>query len=173
MRFLEHGWPGHVERASSTAPFDWGKSGLQSQSSGKKLQPRLVSRDFAAYDVKAKAAYKFSYDRRHSARPLPALRPGDGVLLKLDGEKGWRTPSTVVSTVKEPRSYLVQTQDGNVLRRNRRHLQPVPVSAPQQEHHTDCSQPLKLEEPSTPPNPSPAYNSSHKTHYRVQNHYKQ
>jgi len=56
---------------------------------------------------------------------LSHLNLGDQVLLRLDGEKKWSTSGMVVKQTKEPRSYLVQTQSGTVLRRNRRHLQKV------------------------------------------------
>lgn len=92
----------------------------------KNLRPCLISLEkVAEKDKQAKAAYKHFFDRRHSVRMLPHLNPGDQVLLKLDGEKAWSTSGMVVKHTKEPRSYLVQTQSGNVLRRNRRHLQRV------------------------------------------------
>lgn len=48
------------------------------------------------------------------------------VRIKLDGEKGWKTPARVIGKCKEPRSYLVETENGAVLWRNRRHQQVVP-----------------------------------------------
>jgi len=44
----------------------------------------------------------------------------------LDGEKGWKTSATVVAKAPEPRSYIVQTKEGTISRRNRRHIQSVP-----------------------------------------------
>lgn len=92
-------------------------------------------------DQQTKAAYRFFYNRRHSARPLSALQPGQSVTVKLDGEKGWKTPAKVITKAQEPRSYLIQTDQGTVARRNRRHLQEVPEPAPQsagQETSNDC-----------------------------------
>ncbi|CAI5666018.1 unnamed protein product [Oreochromis niloticus] len=53
--------------------------------------------------------------------------------MKLDGQKGWTTPAKVISKSKEPRSYLVEMANGNVTRRNRQHLQPVPGTADPEE----------------------------------------
>ncbi|KAL6472221.1 hypothetical protein MHYP_G00184090 [Metynnis hypsauchen] len=65
-------------------------------------------------DQKAKRAYQFFYNRRHSARPLPELQPGQRVMVKLDTEKSWKMPATVMSKSHEPRSYVVQTEDNLV-----------------------------------------------------------
>lgn len=94
----------------------------------------------------AKEHYRFFYNRRHSVRPLPELRPG--VRVKLDGDKGWTTPAKLVGKSMEPRSYLVEKDNGTVTRCNRQHLQAVPESvdpAEQQQHASpdppqqDCS----------------------------------
>ncbi|XP_026016758.1 uncharacterized protein K02A2.6-like [Astatotilapia calliptera] len=100
----------------------------------KTLLPSPVNRDTVCQrDAAAKDSYRFFYNRRHSARPLPELLPGQDVVVKLDGEKGWTTPAKVISKSKEPRSYLVEMANGNVTRRNRRHLQPVPGTADPEE----------------------------------------
>ncbi|XP_055061242.2 uncharacterized protein [Misgurnus anguillicaudatus] len=80
-------------------------------------------------DKHTKQAYQYFYNRRHSARSLPDLHPGQSVKVKLDGEKGWKTPATVVEKAPEPRSYIVQTDGGAISRRNRRHIQSVPETA--------------------------------------------
>lgn len=81
-------------------------------------------------DATAKDSYRFFYNRRHSARTLPDLHPGQQVRVKLDGEKGWTAPAKVISKSKMPRSYLEEMSNGNVARRNRRHLQAVPGADP-------------------------------------------
>lgn len=73
-------------------------------------------------DAAAKDAYKYFYNCRHSARPLPELHPGQSVRVKLDGDKEWKTPATVIRKSQEPRSYVVEMDNGTVTRRNRRHL---------------------------------------------------
>lgn len=74
-------------------------------------------------DAMEKAKQAFYYNRRHGARPLPALHRGDTVLTKLDHQKAWTTPATILSESSTPRSYVISTQQGNMLRRNRCHLQ--------------------------------------------------
>lgn len=92
-----------------------------------KLQPKHISHEqVLQQDNKAKEAYRFFCNRRHSARSLPDLHPGQSVRVKLDGEKSWRTPAKVIGRSLEPRSYVVRTDNGTVTRRNRRHLQAVP-----------------------------------------------
>ena len=82
-----------------------------------------------------KRRQKEDYNRRHGVQPLPELSPGDPVLVKMDGEKGWKLPGEVVRKCA-PRSFLVLTPRGH-LRRNRRHLKQIPPSAcnPDDLHH--------------------------------------
>jgi transposase InsO family protein len=90
----------------------------------KTLEPQtLNTQDVRMRDNRAKSRQKESYDRRHGAQALPPLHPGDPVLVKKDGEKGWKEPATVLEEVA-PRSYLLATKGGK-LRRNRRHLRPA------------------------------------------------
>lgn len=44
------------------------------------------------------------------------------MLTKLDGQKQWTKPAVVQSTSSTPRSYIVETAQGEHYRRNRRHL---------------------------------------------------
>ena len=88
------------------------------------LKPRAVQQDkVRELDAKFKARQKAGYDRRHGVRSLPNLQPGEPVLVKLDGQKGWRQPA-VVKDIVAPRSYLLETAGGGQLRRNRKHLRP-------------------------------------------------
>ena len=73
-----------------------------------------------AMDEKKKRQYKQAYDRRYGVRDLSPLQLNDKVLIKLDSDKKWHSPSTVIKECA-PRSYTLRTPTG-VLRRNRRHL---------------------------------------------------
>jgi transposase InsO family protein len=81
-------------------------------------------------DEAEKKKQAFYYNRRHGARPLPPLQPGGNVLTKLDHQKSWTAPAVVTAESVTPRSYIIQTQQGARLRRNRRHLQEMPAPQP-------------------------------------------
>ncbi|GFO27413.1 Pol polyprotein [Plakobranchus ocellatus] len=89
----------------------------------KLLSPNRVNHKQLKYkDERAKVSQKRYFDQ-HS-HPQPSLHPGDPVLIKLDGEKGWKLPGVIMNECA-PRSYNVQTTGGQV-RRNRRHLRFCP-----------------------------------------------
>ncbi|XP_016392078.1 uncharacterized protein LOC107726884 [Sinocyclocheilus rhinocerous] len=88
-------------------------------------------------DTAANKSYKFFNDRRPSARVLPELHPGEKVLLKLDSERHWKTQAVVLNKTSGPRLYMVQTQNGAVLHRNRKHLQAMQL----QPDATICAEP--------------------------------
>ena len=109
-----------------------------------------------ASDEKAKRRYKESYDQRHGAKPLPGLETGQPVLIKLDDERRW-TKAGVIQD-RDDRTYLVRTQNGNVLRRNRRHLQAVPSLPPQLQEEDERDEFRLSAAPLSPPpqlQPSP------------------
>lgn len=58
----------------------------------------------------------------HSIRQLPPLNPGDTVRIK---KGAWAMKGQVVQASGYPRSYNVVTEDGRIVRRNRRHLLPT------------------------------------------------
>uniref|UniRef100_A0A3P8TE00 Integrase catalytic domain-containing protein n=1 Tax=Amphiprion percula TaxID=161767 RepID=A0A3P8TE00_AMPPE len=60
---------------------------------------------------------KQNYD--HHAKPLPELHKGENVRMP-SGDK-WK-PAVVLKRHNQPRSYVVCTSEGRMLRRNRRHL---------------------------------------------------
>jgi transposase InsO family protein len=91
------------------------------------LQPRRPNKQsIAAKDASEKRKQTYYYNQRHGVRNLPTLRAGDHVLTRLDHQKSWVTPAVVTGESITPRSYLVETEQGARLRRNRRHLQVVP-----------------------------------------------
>lgn len=100
----------------------------------KNLQPKWPNRKTVKQkDAGEKAKQAFYYNRRHGARPLPPLRAGDTVLTKLDQEKAWVTPAVVSKECVTPRPYTINTSQGAVLRRNRRHLRADLSSQPAQD----------------------------------------
>lgn len=89
----------------------------------KNLRPKWPNRKTVEHkDAGEKEKQAFYYNRGHAARPLPPIRPGDAVFAKLDQEKAWVAPAVVSEESVTPRSYLINTPQGVVLRRNRRHL---------------------------------------------------
>ena len=56
-----------------------------------------------------------------NAHPLPPLHTGQTVHIQDKSNKKW-IPGTIQDVQPEPRSYKVETETGQILRRNRRHL---------------------------------------------------
>ena len=112
------------------------------------LQPRVVEREREMRDRQKRQKYHFD----GNAKPLPPLLDSDVVRLRHNNE--W-TQAIVRQTDVAPRSYVVETQDGSVLRRNRRHLirtqEDKPIIMPQSDD-VNCTPPTadqRLHEPST------------------------
>jgi len=123
----------------------------------KNLLPKWPNRKTVKQkDASEKAKQAFYYNRRHGARHLPARQPGDTVYTKLDHEKAWKTPEVVSKECVTPRSYLINTQEGSVLRRNRLHLQAEPTLQPAPAGSAGMiSQPVSVTTPETvSPKPS-------------------
>lgn len=80
-------------------------------------------------------------NHRHGSRLLSPLRPGDKVLSKLDHQKLWALPKVISGESITPRSYILRTQNGDMLRQNRRHLQPGPPYDPA------AAQPVNVQTP--------------------------
>nr|XP_061820643.1 uncharacterized protein K02A2.6-like [Nerophis lumbriciformis] len=75
-----------------------------------------------------KLKQKSFYDK--AAKSLPSLSPSDTV--RIEGPDGWKTKATVLQETS-PRSYTVRSEEGQILRRNRRSLLRVPETVPNQE----------------------------------------
>jgi transposase InsO family protein len=89
---------------------------------------------------------KVNYDRRHGVRPLQHLHKDDQVII--DG----KTEGTVKGPTNEPRSYIVETPNGE-MRRNRRQL--VKVERQEQQPSPSPAKDAKSPQPaaSSPPPP--------------------
>ena len=91
------------------------------------LQPKWPNSDvISENDRLAKESSTRFYNRKHGAKPLTQFEEGESVRIKTDAQKVWGNP-TVVVRADTPRSYIVQSPDGSMFRRNRRHLQEIPV----------------------------------------------
>ena len=93
------------------------------------LQPKWPNSDVISENKRlGKESYKSPtfYNRKHVAKPLTQFKGGESVRVKPDAQKVWGYP-TVVVWADTPRSYIVQSPDGSTFRRNRRHLQEIPV----------------------------------------------
>ena len=92
--------------------------------------------------------------------------------MKLDQQKGWKTPGVVIAKSSTPRSYVIETPQ-SIVRRNRRHLRPTtspieiekfaelepdiePEQDPSPKSVTQCKAPLVTQ-------PHPDLKSSHGT----------
>ena len=67
---------------------------------------------------------KKHYDRR--ATLLPSLRQGQHITWQDQATGKW-APATVLKKDPQPRSYHIQTPNGSVFRRNRKHLRTMPM----------------------------------------------
>ena len=64
--------------------------------------------------------YKQNHDRGRLRKNHKYL-PGDSVMLQKDNTRIW-SPAKIVAPTNYPRSYLIKTENGNILRRNTYHL---------------------------------------------------
>lgn len=111
---------------------------------------------FREKDASLKARQKENFDKRHSAKVLPHIPPGERVWLPDQKVEG-----TVVANAGTPRSYTVKTPSGH-LRRNRRHLNLLP-GTPKADSDpggpdTSSTPPVgeKTNTPAHPPTPVPS-----------------
>lgn len=72
---------------------------------------------------------KQHYDKH--AHDLPPLIPGEAVTVQNHTNKQW-SPAVVRSVCPEPRSYIIESHNGSVFRRNRRDIRTVAQS---EDHH--------------------------------------
>ena len=82
------------------------------------LQPKVVTSEAREQLCNNKAKQKEYYDRR--ARPLHPLNAGD--VIRVRHRDQWMPGQVVEPHQFAPRSYIVKTEEGSVLPRNRRHL---------------------------------------------------
>ncbi len=79
--------------------------------------------------------YKVYYNKRHKAVPLTPLKVGDPVWI-IDLKRH----GTIVQASDNPRSYIIETEGGRTVRRNRFHLKEAP-------YHSNSGSSCKKETP--------------------------
>ena len=104
------------------------------------------------HEQESKLVQTKRYNVSHRCTELPALKPGGHVWV-VDQKK----PEVVTEKATKSRSYVVLTQDGNPIRRNRRHLVSLPRTVqqelPQKEETTPSS--LPSQQDGSPDNKTP------------------
>ena len=77
------------------------------------IDPKLINDKLQSKQQQQKSRYDVG------AHQLPSVTKGEKVRLQIQGQ--WQ-PATIIEKASTPRSYYVNTSDGSILRRNRRHL---------------------------------------------------
>ena len=96
---------------------------------------------------------KTYHDR--TARDLPPLVPGQAVRIQ-DPVSGQWNPAQVVQRSGEQRSYIIETPNGSILRRNRRHLQDIQPAEKRVHFSERLAENTGPDAAVTPPDPPPA-----------------
>ncbi|CAL9684132.1 unnamed protein product [Knipowitschia caucasica] len=107
-----------------------------------------------------RAAVMKEHHDRSCRRELPPLRPGQHVTVWNKERRTWH-PAVVQQKCNEPRSYVVQTPNGNMIRRSRSHLRgPYNTQVQQTVKRTHLVEPPTLDEDqedrSDPTQPAPS-----------------
>lgn len=93
------------------------------------LQPKVVDPSLVRKKQKERKTYQKQYYDKDS-RPLPDLKEGERARVQIQGK--WK-PVVVMDKAVTPRSYIVKTEEGRLLRRNRKHLMKLPEQSPEPE----------------------------------------
>lgn len=100
----------------------------------KKLAPSTQNlKEVRRKDTLLRDAQRRFYNRRHAARHLPQLEPGEGVWVKDRREKG-----VILKLASRPRSYVVELDKGGRIERNRRALVQLKQDRESVENSDDC-----------------------------------
>ena len=87
-----------------------------------KLIPKLSDlAKLRVTEAETKRKQVAQYNQRHRASNLSELEPGETVYIP-----DYKENAVVINKTPQPRSYLVETDGGSFLRRNRKHLTPDP-----------------------------------------------
>ena len=72
---------------------------------------------------RCKRRQKSDFDRSHRTRPLANIPEDTEVWIRTVNQQ---IPGQIAITANTPRSYIVDTQNGQQIRRNRLHITPMP-----------------------------------------------
>ncbi|XP_029640437.1 uncharacterized protein K02A2.6-like [Octopus sinensis] len=113
-----------------------------------KIQPPIDQEETRA-KLAATQEQSQKYYNKH-AQYLPEILGGQHVHTQDPITKTW-IPAQVVSRAENPRSYIIETESGRQLRRNRAHIRPTPKLS-----RTTCTTPAALVTTSTESSPQRA-----------------
>ena len=124
------------------------------------LRPKdtFVHDSIAAFQrIREEAAERYN----RGARPLNPLSQGDPVWLQM-GKRHWIAAEVMETFSDSPRSYIVRTEQGQLLRRNRRFLRPRSISdsssfpcGDSSTLYTESTSPQQTEPETVPEQPAP------------------
>ena len=104
------------------------------------LQPKVVDPCLVRKKQKERKAHQKQYYDKGS-RQLPDLKEGERARVQIPGK--WK-PVVVMDKAITPRSYIVKTEEGRLLRRNRKHLMKLHEQSPESEPEPDIPIPYNL-----------------------------
>lgn len=120
----------------NATPLDNGYSPAELRNNGRNIRSNLPMtpegrvpsyQEYEDRKLKEKLKQQYYHDGKGVAS-LPAIRPGNTVRIKASTNR-WTIRGTVLEEVA-PRSYIVRTESGSILRRNRRDLLVTPETTP-------------------------------------------
>ena len=79
--------------------------------------------------IQRQQAQKMHFDRHALKHDLPPLYSGQQVRVQHPTSGCWE-PAVIKCTTDDPRSYIVQQANGQVIRRNRQHIRETPIAMP-------------------------------------------
>ena len=136
-----------------STPLPWCKLSPAELLMGRKLRTNLpilpdqlkpkwpYLKEFQMQDDRVKKNRKINFDRQHKAQSLPQIP--DDASVWITNERHQPAPGRVIEQAATPRSYIVTTEDGGQVRRNRQHLNirpENPMTLPGQEEVTQQRQ---------------------------------
>eukprot|EP00731_Ephydatia_muelleri_P026864 Em0018g964a len=136
-----------------STPLPWCKLSPAELLMGRKLRTNLpilpdqlkpkwpYLKEFQMQDDRVKKNSKMNFDRQHKAQSLPQIP--DDASVWITNERHQPAPGRVIEQAATPRSYIVTTEDGGQVRRNRQHLNirpENPMTLPGQEEVTQQRQ---------------------------------